>query len=101
MIIPIQKFKFYSNNPEKGLSKHTDSTVIEQEITFNKTTYDIRLRIEIDYTRWYQPSTTFEPKEDYIEVIRKDIELLKVIPDVSEKLFRKIEKMLIETVIIE
>ena len=101
MIIPIQKFKFYSKNPEKGLSKYTDSTVIEQEITFNETTYDIRLRIEIDYTRWYQPSTTFEPKEDYIEVIRKDIELLKVIPDVSEKLFRKIEKMLIETVIIE
>ena len=76
--IPIQKFKFYSNNPEKGLSKHTDSTVIEQEIIFNETTYDIKLRIEIDYTRWYQPSTTFEPKEDYIEVLRQDIELLKV-----------------------
>lgn len=99
--IPIQKFKFYSNNPEKGLSKHTDSTVIEQEITFNETIYDIKLRIEIDYTRWYQPSTTFEPKEDCIEVLRQDIELLKITPDISEKLFRKIEKMLIETISIE
>ena len=77
--IYIDQFPNYDNNPDQGKRKHDDSKIIELEFTINNIDYFAKIHIDISYNRWYYKETRSHPREDEVELLSKEITIIKII----------------------
>ena len=103
--IYIDQFPNYDNNPDQGKRKHDDSKIIELEFTINNIDYFAKIHVDISYNRWYYRETYSNPMEDEVELVSKEITIIKIVKFINgdevklkSKENKKIENCIIENI---
>lgn len=97
----IKDFLLWGQNPNKGETKVLDSKVVDLVFEKDDQEYDIKARIEVEYTRWFLPETYKHPKEDEYTIKFFDVDLIKGNnndKELSEKELRRLREYIINNI---
>ena len=75
--IYFSEFPEWDSIPEKGENIYSDSRVFEFELEQGMFLFNVKARVNIDYKRYYYPSTFEYPEEDDILNYRFEVETLR------------------------
>lgn len=99
--LDIKDFLLWGQNPDKGETKVLDSKVVDLNFEKDDQEYDIKARIEVEYTRWFQPETHESPREDQYTIKFFDVDLLKGNnndKELSEKDLRRLRQYITDNI---
>lgn len=107
--IQIEDFPEYSIYPERGKFVHSDSSVFDLEFTNDSIDHRVKLLLNIEYERYYEPSDGSLPDEDSTEILSTDYVLIRAwkylhddeIEIVDPKEFRRIDRYITENLNIQ
>ena len=75
--IYFSEFPEWDSIPKKGENIYSDSRVFEFELEQGMFLFNVKARVNIDYKRYYSPSTFEYPEEDDIITYRFEVETLR------------------------
>lgn len=92
--ISIKEFPEYERYPNQGITRYSDSKVFDVEFEKDDVYYDLKLYIEIEYTRFYGKMTFESPEEDDSSVTKWSIEVISGTETYKEKTHNLVDREL-------
>jgi hypothetical protein len=101
----VKNMKGLSKTQTIKMSFDDDSKIIELEFTINNIDYFAKIHVDISYNRWYYRETYSNPMEDEVELVSKEITIIKIVKFINgdevklkSKENKKIENHIIENI---
>jgi hypothetical protein len=67
----------FDQSPKRGRHDYYDSKVVEMEFEVDGIQHFIKAHIDIHYSRWIHPETSWCPKEDECDLVQYKAEAIK------------------------
>ena len=107
-IIKFNELFDYDESPQRGKHNYYDSKVVELEFDVEEIKHHIECHVDVHYSRWIYPETSWCPKEDESNLISFKIETIKgtkIVKEtevgLTERDLRKLEERIKKEIIFE
>lgn len=77
MVIKFNELIDYDQFPQNGKHNYSDSQIVDLEFEVDGISYFIKTHIDVNYSRWIHPETSWCPREDECDLISCKITSIK------------------------